>query len=112
MDIADVIGWKFNHQEGMSCRENDDGKMVITAFPGGIPSQADQDKWTAECLEAMAAQAVIDEAKQRQAEILAIALPEILAAMAKAKDAPQIIKDHANDYAIEDKKIPPEDINA
>jgi hypothetical protein len=43
--IAYVIGWKFNNQEGM---ETFDG--VITAFPGGIPSQADQDTWTAEYL--------------------------------------------------------------
>ena len=43
MNIAEVIGWKFNHQEGMSTRDG-----VITAFPGGIPSQADQDLWTAE----------------------------------------------------------------
>ena len=42
-DIAEVIGWKFNHQAGMSTRDG-----VITAFPGGIPSQADQDLWTAE----------------------------------------------------------------
>ena len=46
--IAEVIGWKFDHQEGMSCRENDKGVLVITEFPGGIPSQADQDAWTAE----------------------------------------------------------------
>ena len=42
-DIAKVIGWKFNHQEGM---ETKDG--VITKFPGGIPSQSDQDDWTTE----------------------------------------------------------------
>ena len=42
-DIGEVIGWKFNHQSGMSTREG-----VITAFPGGIPTQAEQDLWTAE----------------------------------------------------------------
>ena len=42
-DIAAVIGWRFNHQPGMSTRDN-----VITEFPGEIPSQADQNKWTAE----------------------------------------------------------------
>lgn len=42
-DIATVIGWKFNHQSGMSTENG-----VITAFPGGIPIQADQDTWTAE----------------------------------------------------------------
>jgi hypothetical protein len=41
--IADVIGWKFNNQQGM---DTFDG--VITAFPGGIPSQEDQDKWIVE----------------------------------------------------------------
>tara|TARA_R110000803_G_C11870187_1_gene308307 strand:- start:9 stop:293 length:285 start_codon:yes stop_codon:yes gene_type:complete len=43
MSIAQVIGWKFNNQEGMSTRDG-----VITKFPGGVPSQADQDLWTAE----------------------------------------------------------------
>ena len=42
-DIAEVIGWKFNHQPGMCTKDG-----VITEFPGGIPSQADQDIWTAE----------------------------------------------------------------
>ena len=42
-DISKVIGWKFNHQAGMSTRGG-----IITAFPGGIPSQSDQDIWTAE----------------------------------------------------------------
>ena len=41
MDIGAVIGWKFNHQSGMSTRDG-----VITEFPNGIPSQSDQDKWT------------------------------------------------------------------
>ena len=42
-DIANVIGWKHNHQAGMCTEEG-----VITDFPGGIPSQADQDTWTTE----------------------------------------------------------------
>jgi len=42
-DIANVISWKHNDQPGMATEEG-----VITAFPGGIPSQADQDKWTKE----------------------------------------------------------------
>jgi hypothetical protein len=42
-NISTVIGWKHNHQAGMS---TEDG--VITEFPGGIPSQAEQDTWTAE----------------------------------------------------------------
>jgi hypothetical protein len=44
-EIHQVIGWKFNNQQGMSTKDN-----VITEFPGGIPSQADQDTWTAEYL--------------------------------------------------------------
>jgi len=44
-NIGAVIGWKHNHQPGMSTRDG-----VITEFPGGIPSQADQDTWTAEYL--------------------------------------------------------------
>jgi len=44
-NIGAVIGWKHNHQPGMCTRNG-----VITEFPGGIPSQADQDKWTAEYL--------------------------------------------------------------
>lgn len=47
MDISNVIGWKFNHQPGMRCKEID-GVMTITEFPGGIPSIADQAKWIGE----------------------------------------------------------------
>lgn len=47
MSIAEVIGWKFNHQSGMACKEVN-GVMSIVEFPTGIPSQADQDIWTAE----------------------------------------------------------------
>ena len=42
-DIASVIGWKHNHQSGMCTADG-----IITEFPGGIPSQALQDTWTAE----------------------------------------------------------------
>ena len=42
-NISGVIGWKFNHQPGMCTKDG-----IITEFPGGIPSQADQDKWTKE----------------------------------------------------------------
>ena len=41
--IGQVIGWKFNNQSGMSTYDG-----VITEFPNGIPSQSDQDLWTAE----------------------------------------------------------------
>ena len=42
-NIADVIGWKHNHQAGMSTADG-----VITDFPGGIPSAEDQATWTTE----------------------------------------------------------------
>ena len=42
-NIGTVIGWKHNHQAGMCTVDG-----VITEFPGGIPSQAEQDTWTAE----------------------------------------------------------------
>lgn len=47
MNIAKVIDWKFNHQPNMRCKEIE-GVLQIIEFPGGIPSQADQDIWTAE----------------------------------------------------------------
>lgn len=47
MNIAEVIGWKFNHQSGMRCEEVD-GVLTITEFPGGIPTQADQYLWAVE----------------------------------------------------------------
>ena len=43
-NIAEVIGWKHNHQAGMSTADG-----VITEFPGGIiPSQKEQAQWTTE----------------------------------------------------------------
>src|SRR5689334_23032983 len=45
--IAEVIGWKFNNQPGMKCREIG-GVLQIVEFPGGIPSQALQDQWATE----------------------------------------------------------------
>ncbi len=56
--IGEVIGWKFNHQEGM---ETKDG--VITEFPNGIPSQADQDKWTKEYEDYVSANAYKEKRK-------------------------------------------------
>jgi len=47
-NIAEVIGWKHNHQEGMTCQENSDGVLEIVEFPGGIPSVEDQKKWSDE----------------------------------------------------------------
>ena len=53
-NISQAIGHKFNHQQGMSCKEID-GVLTIVAFLGAdpdpaknIPSQEDQDRWMAE----------------------------------------------------------------
>ena len=46
-NISKIIGWKFNDQQGMRCKEIN-GVMAIIGFPSGIPSQADQDLWTQE----------------------------------------------------------------
>ena len=59
-DISEVIGWKFNHQPGMSTRDG-----VITAFPGGIPSQADQDAWTTEYVAAQVIEIRNSDAKNK-----------------------------------------------
>ena len=48
-NIAEVIGWKHNHQSGMTCRDNSDGVLEITEFPGGaIPDLETQKTWTDE----------------------------------------------------------------
>tara|TARA_X000001036_G_scaffold374805_1_gene363347 strand:- start:1381 stop:1683 length:303 start_codon:yes stop_codon:yes gene_type:complete len=43
-NIANVISWKFQSSDDVMETVNG----VITKFPGGIPSQSDQDAWTAE----------------------------------------------------------------
>jgi|TARA_R110000824_G_C15194486_1_gene675113 hypothetical protein len=43
MSLGNALGWKFNHQPGMATLDG-----VITEFPGGIPTQADQDTWIIE----------------------------------------------------------------
>ena len=47
MNIAQVIGWKFDNQPGMRCKEVD-GVVTIVKFPGGIPTQEEQGAWLAE----------------------------------------------------------------
>ena len=43
-----VLGWKFPDQK-IRCVDDGTGHAnKIIEFPGGIPSQADQDKWTKE----------------------------------------------------------------
>lgn len=65
MNISDVIGWKFNHQSGMHCKEIN-SVMTIIEFPNGIPSQADQDTWTAEYDAYVAGGGLEDEAADIQ----------------------------------------------
>lgn len=60
--ISKVIGWKFNNQEGMSCRVEE-----IVQFPGGIPTQIEQDAWTAEY-----------EARDKTGEMLDSVDPKVL----------------------------------
>jgi len=63
MSIADVIGWKFNHQEGMSTVNGVINKFPVTegvTLINGIPSQADQDTWTTEYKAHLAAIAYVD----------------------------------------------------
>jgi len=63
--IGAVIGWKFNHQSGMTTRDG-----VITEFPNGIPSQADQDKWTKEYEEYVSANAYKEKRKEEYPPIV------------------------------------------
>lgn len=46
-NIAHVIGWKFDDQPGMRCKEVK-GVLKIIEFPGGVPSSADQALWMRE----------------------------------------------------------------
>ncbi len=48
--LGEVLGWKFNHEQGIRTREN-----VITGWPealGALPTQAQINQWTAEFLAA------------------------------------------------------------
>jgi len=56
MTIAEVINWKHPHKDGMSTSNG-----VIVEFPGGIPSQADQDTWTTEYEAHLAATAYVEK---------------------------------------------------
>ena len=48
MNIAEVIAWKFDHQEGMVCREDSKGVLQIAEFPDKIPTKETQAKWETE----------------------------------------------------------------
>jgi len=62
--ISKVISWKFNDQPGMMCKEID-GVLKIVKFPGGIPSQADQDLWTAEYEAYIASEQYLDDEAEK-----------------------------------------------
>ena len=84
--ISAVIGWKFDHQEGMCTRDG-----IITEFPGGIPSQEDQDKWTKEYEEYVFANAYKEK---RKAEYPTIA--ELVVALYDTQDRAEIDKRRAD----------------
>lgn len=48
MSLPIILGWKHNHVSGICCREDENGVMRCTEFPGGIPTQAQIDTWTTE----------------------------------------------------------------
>ena len=93
-DIGAVIGWKFNHQTGMSTSNG-----MITAFPNAIPSQADQDTWTTEY---EAYKVMSDIREKRDAALAATdwaALPDsptMSSAMTKYRTA---LRDYPETYA-------------
>ena len=58
-NIAQVLAWKYKGIEGIRCREIND-VMTIIDFPGGIPSRADQDLWTQEYNDWLAAGGLLD----------------------------------------------------
>lgn len=95
MSISEVIGWKFSHQHGMRCDEVG-GEMVITKFPGGIPSQADQDLWTAEYLSigVLEEERATMNARRAEGEIAmhrAGVLPDVIALMADQATDPEMV---------------------
>jgi len=57
-DIGAVIGWKHNHQEGMSTADG-----IIVDFPGGIPSAEDQALWVKQYSAYLASTAYIAKRK-------------------------------------------------
>ena len=63
-NISEVIGWKHNNMEGMSTKDG-----VIVAFPGGIPSQADQDALSAEFKVHLVAVAFEDDRRKAYGDI-------------------------------------------
>ena len=88
-NIAEVIGWKFNHQPGMNCRAID-GVLRIIAFPSGIPSQEDQDKWIAEYETYLGEKAVADEHEKKiKAEMDTIIRSQAVANLKARKELPE-----------------------
>ena len=63
-EMAQIIGWKHNHQKGMV---TDAG--VIIDFPGGIPSDEDIDAWKTEWDAHVVATAYIQKRVDAYAEL-------------------------------------------
>lgn len=63
MNIAEVIAWKFNNQEGMRCKMVD-GAMKIIKFPGGLPDLATQASWVNEYVQYLQEQARVEHIKK------------------------------------------------
>lgn len=74
-DISAVIGWKFNHQPGMSTK---DGEIIefpaevprVNYDESGLPTQEDQDAWTLEYEAHIAATQYITDRKVAMHDLL------------------------------------------
>lgn len=60
MSLVDAILWKHPDVSGIEIRFIDN-TVTIVKFPGGIPSQADQDLWVQEYSDYVAAGGLMDE---------------------------------------------------
>ena len=63
-NMAEIIGWKHNHQQGMAT----DGGVIIE-FPNGIPSDEDIDTWKVEYDAHISATAYIEKRLDAYAEL-------------------------------------------
>lgn len=93
-NIAQVIGWKFNHMPGMSTIDG-----VIYEFPAGVPgvnyggdglpTQADRDAWAVEYEADIAATQYMENRKAAMQELLpeSMYLPAILEQAKADRDA-------------------------
>ena len=63
-NMAEIIGWKHSHQEGMSTVGGE-----IVAFPGGIPNDSDINTWKTEYEAHLAATAYVGKRQAAYASI-------------------------------------------